>query len=454
VGGVAVYDSVADRVLLLSGGFDLDARSLYPLLSWEFLPGAGRSWRQLVDFPSVSRVAPRDCAWDPDARRLWVFPWSRVGNGQSLDIGSNSRLTEVPGFMGGNGYFEAVGFDGQRNRIVVASRVRTYTADTLALFAAPIADTLRFERLEIRGEQPVGIYSSSIFWDRTRAAFVLLGPYFGEVPRQSTVYTLFADDDPRWEQAEPHPDLVAGHPVLSRGTTHPAQDPETADLYIIDPVFAPADTSLDAQLWKLQRSPDLAWRRLPSAPNVGRFGALCLDTRRRHLVYHGGYAHSVTELRTQIFDLTAGTWQTLDTPPVPELRSGYAIAYDHARDRALLFGGISFRSGYLGDLWARSSADGAWTQLFPENAPPPAQAGAFLLEDPVRSRFLLVGRPPGIGSLPEVWTLASEPSLAWQRLETTGSPPDRVDGAIMDVARDRLVSTAPCRSHSRRANGS
>jgi hypothetical protein len=86
-------------------------------------------------------------------------------------------------------------------------------------------------------------------------------------------------------------------------------------------------------------------------------------------------------------------WRKIETAHAPSPRMNAALAYDTARNQAILFGGVSewtFQTGWnnLGDTWEWEGND--WVELFPSNAPPPRR-DAGLAYDEARGVMVLFG---------------------------------------------------------------
>lgn len=433
---VALYDSAADQVLLRGGAYGGYSTSLFELPSWRLRMGAANAWERW-EVPPQSGMTQAHCVWIPERRELWQFPryFGPYAVRQGVEPGSSREFVPVENSPSA---WLGLAFDARRDRFVGIRHERAWPQrDTIALYAAPLADTLRFQPLEVRGVQPNGIYPQLQGWDDRGSAFVM--SYSTSEP--PGMIALFADDDPRWEDVDAQPDPAAGRPSADYVPTPMVRDPASSDLYTISISDGSVAQDYRAKLWRLERSATPRWVQLRSPPNLGRGGALTVDSRRRRLVYHGGgIDRGIADATTHFYDIATGTWETMAPPSEPEPRASYAIAYDHARDRALMFGGTGLRTlGLLRDLWARNSADGTWTRLEPEGDPPPPRANAFLVEDLAHARFLLLGGWMGTPSAPDLWALTTSGSLSWSRIETGGVPPDRVDGAFLDPRRDRLV---------------
>ncbi|HEY6196845.1 MAG TPA: T9SS type A sorting domain-containing protein [Candidatus Eisenbacteria bacterium] len=441
VAACAVYDSASDRIVELGGSLGGASYRRSRLPAWECTLGGTGTWQRSA-LPSFANSSPASSALDPARREYWQF-------GVGLPHGFAARLGLAPG----TGWslvplttdvdtWDAMAFDVAHDRILgLAHLVGPGPDDTLALFSAPIAESLVFTRLPISGPQPTGIYGLTVVWDRAKAAFVVLAGGTLTAPIAG-ILILTTGEDRHWESVTPQPDPVAGSPSnLYAGLA--AADPGSSDLYLVEYThpFAPISFVLEGQLWKLEREPSPRWVRMPPPPVMAIRAALAVDTRRRRLVMLGGQDDALVVLpAVQWFDISTGQWTTSDAPLAPEARGHYVVAYDHPRDRVLIFGGYRATSyTWLNDLWARTSRDGRWHRVEVAGTPPPERVDATLVEDPGRDRMLLLGGWLGHPSSVEVWALEHPGSPEWAQLSPSGDAPDRVDGAVLDEARDRLV---------------
>ena len=137
-------------------------------------------------------------------------------------------------------------------------------------------------------------------------------------------------------------------------------------------------------------------------------------------------------------------WTRRSPEASPPARIGHALAYDPARAKVVLFGGISTKAQR--DLWEWDGATGSWTDRTPTAFPaawPSARVGHTLVWDNARQRVVLFGGDTTYGVwLQDVWewdggtwvsrTPAPIPTTNW---------PDRRFGHGMaaDDARGRLV---------------
>lgn len=427
--------------MILTGGvLGMTRPHFQRLPTWELDLGAGDAWRRL-DVPTVHVSIPSNSAHDPWRRELWMFSYHEAPMALRIGLAPEGGWAWIPiDEVGYDFWLQAVAVDRPRNRVLMLGNPNAYVSrDTLALYSAPIDDTLRFTRLAVPGPHPVRWRTgASIAWDAARSAFrvATMNP---TDRRLHEVWTLFTGEDRHWDVTEPLPDAGTVRP--SGDGVSSVLDPLTSDLYLTSIERDPPDYVTRLTMWRLEWKPVPRWTRLEAPPELGTAGTFVIDSRRRRLIHHGGYDRSFRSLEvTHFLDLGTGTWSRPERAVAPEPRTRYAIAYDRPRDRVLMFGGIEQgRLGPMADLWARSSRDGTWERLEPSGTPPSPRADAVLVEDPRRSRFLLVGGWTGSRAPAEIWQLESAESLAWSQLATEGAPPDEVDGAFLDVDRDRLL---------------
>jgi len=111
------------------------------------------------------------------------------------------------------------------------------------------------------------------------------------------------------------------------------------------------------------------------------------------------------------------------------------MAYDEARRRVVLFGGVDDTGTLLGDTWEWDGS--TWHELQPATSPTPRAAHAMAF-DPVRGVVLLFGGDGGAWSLlGDTWAWDG---TNWQRLAATGAPSARREaGMATDAARARVV---------------
>src|SRR5260370_14021358 len=85
---------------------------------------------------------------------------------------------------------------------------------------------------------------------------------------------------------------------------------------------------------------------------------------------------------------TAGASRNSLSSPVPSARWGHGLAYDSARGKTVLFGGLG-ASGFVGDTWEWDSAAGTWTLR--ATTGPGARYAHAMVYDSVRRKIVLFG---------------------------------------------------------------
>src|SRR5206468_6198626 len=90
------------------------------------------------------------------------------------------------------------------------------------------------------------------------------------------------------------------------------------------------------------------------------------------------------------------TWGQVTTIGAPTGRADYAMAYDSARDKILLFGGTDgTQNTNFSDTWEYDPAapTPTWTLLSPATTPP-ARSGHGMVYDSARQRIVMFGGKP------------------------------------------------------------
>jgi hypothetical protein len=442
VDGCAVYDSVSDRLILLGGWFEGFQSQRGALTSWEMPAGTTEAWSR-SPLPSFPGAGPAASALDPVRHEYWQFELPPVPGGAARSSRMNlvdGTTTIVPVVSTGTLFRPAwIGYDTVTDRVYALGPLPFGARDTLALFIAPVADTLRFERVSMAGPAPYRLRSALIVWDPVAAAFLVLGGVDAAGVLRG-VLVLKTRPRPEWSVEFPEPDPVAGAPELFAGHK-PAYSSTERRFYVstLTPLSQGAVTA--PALWAMDLVPALRWTRLPDPPEAVFAANLAVDTRRGRLLVVGGYDTAGRASRTvRTFDFASRTWAMSVPPNEPELRYGYAIAYDHRRDRVVVWsGGTPGAIGLLDDLWLRSSRSGAWERIETVGERPSGRMNAMLIADPERDRLLLLGGSYPADTMAEPWWLTFGTAPTWARVQVQGTPPDRIDGAILDVPRDRLV---------------
>ena len=144
-------------------------------------------------------------------------------------------------------------------------------------------------------------------------------------------------------------------------------------------------TSLD-ETWVLSR--DFWSKRNPVlSPRPRTFSGMVYDAKRGETVLFGGTSGALALQDTWAWD--GVNWNQRTTVKAPAGRQGPSMAYDAKRERIVLFGGFDLSSlRGLGDTWLWDGA--SWTMATPPMSPP-ARSSASAAYDEARGRVVLFG---------------------------------------------------------------
>jgi hypothetical protein len=425
--GAAIYDPVADRVLLF-GGYD-GTNPLNDL--WELKLDPGPQWRRL-EVPAGPPASAYDhqAVFDPLRRRMLVFV---LGEVWALWLDGEMRWEKLeadgirPRALAG---FVPI-LDAANDRIVVIGGERF--GDTVwEVHELRLRDKPTWQKLEpTGGDAYLSYYGAAL--DTRRNRVIVHGGH----GIQNKIWSLSLEGAAIWselDQRGPTPTAGPGC-VLVRDTRRNR-------LLLWDGQPWPNN----GELFELALAENGSWRRvetLNSPPRAAGGGPSFYDERRDRVVVYIGhdwynFSNSVWELRL------TGTpeWRLLTTSTPGPARGGAAGAYDPEGDRLFLYGGANY-DGIHGDTWALEfSPTPHWVQL--QIKSPPARALARAVYDPNRRRILMIGGLPGYtgsDAFREVWALDLAHDPSWKRLEPLGSIPSYLymTPIVHDPIRDRMV---------------
>ena len=131
------------------------------------------------------------------------------------------------------------------------------------------------------------------------------------------------------------------------------------------------------------------------------------------LLLFGGNAYSglSSQFVNDTWKFNGSRWTLLAPSTSPSPRSGHTMAFDTARSSAVLFGGqdrLSFLVGLLADTWLWHA--GQWSQASPAASPPP-RTGHAMAYDGARARVVLFGglSEAGATQLDDTWLWMAPP---------------------------------------------
>lgn len=128
-------------------------------------------------------------------------------------------------------------------------------------------------------------------------------------------------------------------------------------------------------------------------------------------------------------------WKRQATTKLPPYRSSHAMAYDAARDRIVVFGGLDGSQQDLNDTWTWDGVQ--WMQQNPGNSPP-ARSYHAMVYDAARKQVVLFGGSSGTnpGGFADTWTWDG---IRWTRHQPPTNPPSGMHVMAYDSARQRVV---------------
>jgi len=162
-------------------------------------------------------------------------------------------------------------------------------------------------------------------------------------------------------------------------------------------------------------------------------GPMLFDAARSRLVVFTDHGTSA---------LGPSGWSAPSGDPLPAGPREYAgIAYDSDRGKAVLFGGGDYQN-LLGDTWEWDGAASTWTKMSPAGVTPRARRGHALAYDAARKKVVLFGGLAGSQApdqMEDTWTWDG---AAWTRVGTPAQThPEWRFGhrMVYDASRQRVV---------------
>ncbi|MEZ4364802.1 MAG: hypothetical protein R2939_00780 [Kofleriaceae bacterium] len=162
---------------------------------------------------------------------------------------------------------------------------------------------------------------------------------------------------------------------------------------------------------------------------------LAYDAARAVVVLFGGNAPSEGGNSNATWTWDGTAWHDV-TPAAgsPSPRTDFAMTYDGARRRVLIFGGTT-AGGVVAETWAWDGL--TWREVTPAGVSPPARVGSTMAYDPDRDRTVLFGGRDGIDFFDDTWEWDG---TAWQLAVVLGGPHARAEHAMAyDAARGGIT---------------
>ncbi|MEM7200996.1 MAG: kelch repeat-containing protein [Planctomycetota bacterium] len=171
---------------------------------------------------------------------------------------------------------------------------------------------------------------------------------------------------------------------------------------------------------------------------------LAYDHARQRVMHFGGIGVGAGPelLLDRSAQWDGAAWRPLTTADAPPPRDGHALASDGSRQRVVLFGGAAGRASpffpprtLLADTWEWDGS--SWRDLTPSSASPIARFGHAMAFDRARRRVVLFGGTDGSQRLGDTWEWDGG---QWQQHSPAVTPPPRTFHTMAyDPVRRRVV---------------
>lgn len=408
-GHAMTYDPVRRVVVLFGGSSTAGARLHDDTWEWN-----GREWSERVTATRPPGRVDHGLVYDSARRRLVLFGGNAekviqgftflepVAQTWELD-GANWVQSTLPLEPAPRAH-PLMAFDAVRRRVVLRA------GDVRAGLLAP--DTWEFDgaswvKLDDAPNPPFERWSSAV-WDATSQRVTVFTPSGG-------VWTF---DGQAWLRVPP---TVPG---FAYGDASDLTWDSARGLVVAVGI---GRTSRVTETWEFDGT---SWTPRSAATSPpARYGRkLAYDPARRRVIAFGGdQGGSYNAPTSELWEWDGTTWteRTLAGPPA---RNFFALAYDEARRRLVLFGG-TVNQARLGDTWEYDGT--TWTQRFPTTAPS-ARAFHVMAWDGGRQRVVLVGGENASGT----WEWDG---VTWALRPSTVMPPSIAAAMAFDASRQRLV---------------
>lgn len=180
-------------------------------------------------------------------------------------------------------------------------------------------------------------------------------------------------------------------------------------------------------------------------PSARGFHAMAYDAARQRLVLFGGlFISGSTSYYGDTWEWDGSIWTNVSSLTGPAPRAYHTMTYDSIRHRVLLYGGFSFEAGTFGDTWEWDGE--TWTQLAPSNAPV-ARQNQGMAYDELHQLTMIFGGNNGSTLRNDTWTLSTD---APAHIET---PPSAASACVGDNAGFTLFATGTDLTYEWSRNG-
>ncbi|MBY0263075.1 MAG: hypothetical protein K2Q20_12075, partial [Phycisphaerales bacterium] len=419
LGAALAFDAARGRVVLF-GGAGASAESLGD--TWVFDGVAGT---QLQIAGPAARFG-HAMAYDAARQRVVLFG----GDGDALPFGdtwefNGSAWSQVTTFtIPPQRSVHAMAYDASIQSVVVVGGAGAF---------GTLSDTWTFNGLTWQEgpSAPRGVIGATLVYDSARGGSVLVGGYQGDTNTLYNDVSVFNGTE--WSDLAPTG--ASPFPRFQHAAVFDAARQVTV-VFSGSAIGSPADT------WELAGS---AWTPRTvsgSTPRPRSDHSTAFDAGRQRTVLFGGLG-SLSETLDDTWEFDGSAWSEivgLVVRPAPRQRFGFA--YDAARQNTVLFGGQDDDGSVLDDTWTFNGT--AWAQAAVGSQPPPARTAHAIAYDAARQKVVLFGGLQGFDFatfqsilLNDTWTFDG---VAWTQLSPAVSPTPRASFQLAyDPVRQKTV---------------
>jgi len=177
------------------------------------------------------------------------------------------------------------------------------------------------------------------------------------------------------------------------------------------------------------------------APSVRIGSAMAYGSGSGQVILFGGDNGNAYFYDTWAYDRKADVWVLPGLVGEQPLgRSSCLMTYDSRNDRIILFGGLSWDTGYINETWAYDPGANTWTNLNPSGSLPPPRGQGGMVYDSRSGLVILFGGSNHDAWFNDTWTY--DPAAnTWTELSPTGDLPTARHrfGLAYDSGKDRVV---------------
>ena len=452
-GHTAIYDPVADRMLVFGGNDGAFKQDV-----WELTLGGTPAWTPLT--PAGTPPAARQGAsaiYDPPRQRMLVFGGQLAGNTfanetWALDLSGAPAWSAVAttGTLPAARAYHGAFFDPIRDRMVVVhGGVSLGFAGTRDVAALSLGGTPQWQVLT----PFTWTWHSTAVYDAPRDRLVIHGGLEGGACFNTAIQIALSSSPPLAVTPLLPPSFVQSAPAIIDGTA--VLDPLNNRMVVFGGQYAGSgfEPQYNNTAYALTLGTSPTWTSLGSHPMGGRFGhsASTVNDGTPRMVIFGGTCHHLCSgvPYNDVWQLgfaPGSTWQQLTpTGTKPTARLSHTSIWDPSRNSLIIFGGstedLFAPIVRFNDVW-ELNLDGtpSWTLWTPVGTPPTPRTGHTAIYDTLHQRMVVFGGRDAGGTLGDTWALSLSGTPTWTQLTTVGPGGPREEHvAVYDAANQRML---------------